>query len=107
MTETTTPLSTQTNSVFLNDLGISFSYPPEVGVWRINSQVINDENSSEIVEDMPEKKLNGAVRLLKVMHEIDVMPFDKAPIRYSSNKWDFSKYTTLNINKKSFKFNSE
>lgn len=107
MSETPIPLSTQTSSVFLNDLGISFSYPPEVGVWRVNSQVINDNTSSETDEDIPGQKLNGASQLLKVLHEIDIMPFDKTPIRYSSNKWDFSKYTTLNINKKAFKFNFE
>ena len=33
------------------------------------------------------------------------MPFNKAEIRYSDNSWDFSKYTTLNVERKNFRFN--
>ena len=69
-------------SVLLSDLGLEFIYP--------ESYEPSNPNTNTFIDTI--KKINK-------------IPFSKGEYYYSDDFWDFSKYTTLNITKKTLKFN--
>lgn len=71
-------------AVSLNEIELEFIYPESYNPLNSNT--------------------NNFIETLK---KIDKIPFNKGEYYYSDNFWDFSPYTTLNIPKKTLRFNFE
>jgi integrase len=72
------------NAVTLTELDLKYEFPAEYAP--------NTGTAESFIEQL--KKINK-------------LPFNKGEIYYSDNIWDFSPYTTLNVNKIKLKFNFE
>lgn len=86
-----------TNQVYIETLNLTFTYPEEFGEKTLNTNVIDDTGIAEETDES----------FLDIIHRIDVLPFDKIQLKYSSDFWDFTAYTTLNVEKKNLKFKFE
>lgn len=70
------------NTVSIDGLGVEFTYPEEVQ---------NRESNAE--------------SFISIIKSVNRLPFDKGTIFFSDSRWDFSQFSSLNISKKSMKFN--
>lgn len=62
-------------------------------------------NDIELQFNYPEVDKNDGKTFIETIKKVNKMPFDKGEYYYSDNIWDFSKYSSLNIDKKVLQFN--